>query len=157
MHMRKTLVIIFAVAILGGLSFYITSNKSKNNVTASPQSDTSQTSGTSVSSKPVKSRGNSSSSSYEDGTYTGTVADTPYGPVQIAAVISGGKIADVNFLEMPTDEQRSRMITSESKPMLKQAAITAQSASIDFVSGATSTSYGYQESLQAALDKAVQS
>jgi uncharacterized protein with FMN-binding domain len=151
--MRKTLVIIFAIAILGGLSIYITNNKSKNNVTANPQSEVTQPSSTPVSSNK-SAASSSNSSSYKDGTYTGNVADTPYGPVQIAAVISGGKITDINFLEMPTDEQRSRMITSESKPMLKQAAITAQSANIDFVSGATSTSYGYQESLQAALDKA---
>jgi uncharacterized protein with FMN-binding domain len=149
--MRKTLVIIFAIAILGGLSFVVTNNKSKNNVTASPQSEVVHTA-TPNSNKSTVS--NNSSLSYKDGTYTGNVADTPYGPVQIAAVISGGKITDINFLEMPTDEQRSRMITSESKPMLKQAAITSQSANIDFVSGATSTSYGYQESLQAALDKA---
>jgi uncharacterized protein with FMN-binding domain len=55
---------------------------------------------------------------------------------------------------MPSDEPRSREITSYSEPGLKQNAITAQSANIDFVSGATSTSYGYKESLQAALDKA---
>jgi uncharacterized protein with FMN-binding domain len=122
--MRKTLVIIFAIAILGGLSFVVTNNKSKNNVTASPQSEVVHTA-TPNSNKSTVS--NNSSLSYKDGTYTGNVADTPYGPVQIAAVISGGKITDINFLEMPTD---------------------------DFVSGATSTSYGYQESLQAALDKA---
>jgi uncharacterized protein with FMN-binding domain len=153
MYMRKALVIIFAVAVLGGASFYVTNNKSKNNVVVSPQSDISQASQTPTSNKPTT-NSSSPSSSYKDGTYTGKVADTPYGPVQITAIISGGKITDVNFLEMPTDEQRSRTITAQAKPMLKQAAITAQSASIDFVSGATSTSYGYQESLQAALDKA---
>jgi uncharacterized protein with FMN-binding domain len=41
-----------------------------------------------------------------------------------------------------------------SKPQLKQTTLDAQSSQIDFVSGATSTSYGYQESLQKALDKA---
>jgi uncharacterized protein with FMN-binding domain len=41
------------------------------------------------------------------------------------------------------------------EPMLKESAINRQSATgIDMVTGATSTSYGYQESLQAALDKA---
>ncbi|MEU8293355.1 FMN-binding protein, partial [Streptomyces pseudogriseolus] len=37
---------------------------------------------------------------------------------------------------------------------LNQAAVQAQSADIDAVSGATYTSAGYQESLQSALDKA---
>ena len=38
--------------------------------------------------------------------------------------------------------------------MLGQEAVTAQSAQIDTVSGATYTSQGYAESLQAALDAA---
>ena len=38
--------------------------------------------------------------------------------------------------------------------MLKQETISAQSANIDTVSGATVTSDGYLQSLQAALDAA---
>jgi uncharacterized protein with FMN-binding domain len=39
-------------------------------------------------------------------------------------------------------------------PRLNQEAVSAQSANIDAVSGATYTSTGYKQSLQSALDKA---
>lgn len=144
--MRKTLVILFAVAILGGAGIYA-KDRSGNDVhtaTAMPSSSPGNT----------NSASSSASASYKDGTYQGDAAETPYGTVQIAVVISGGKITDVNFLKMPSGEDRSRQITQQSEPQLKLAAITAQSPSIDFVTGATSTSYGYQESLQKALDQA---
>jgi uncharacterized protein with FMN-binding domain len=39
-------------------------------------------------------------------------------------------------------------------PLLRESALKAQSADIDTVSGATATSDGYKQSLQAALDGA---
>lgn len=91
---------------------------------------------------------------YKDGTYTGNAAETLYGNVQIAVVVNGGKITDVKYLQMPFAEERSQSITDAAKPLLKATTIDKQSANIDFVTGATSTSFGYQESLQAALDQA---
>jgi uncharacterized protein with FMN-binding domain len=146
--MRKALVTIFAVAILGALGVYANHNSKDNSSSTAPSSNTTTSTAASPSSA-------SSQGSYKDGTYTGDSADTPYGVVQVSAVITGGKITDINFLRMPNEEGRSVEITSMSEPQLKQAAINKQSAqNIDFVSGATSTSYGYQQSLQAALDKA---
>ena len=46
------------------------------------------------------------------------------------------------------------MINSYAAPMLRQESLTAQSARIDIVSGATYTSEGYAQSLQSALDQA---
>ncbi len=140
--MKKTIVIIFAVAILGSLGLYA---KQQKTITAAP------------SAAPIAQTSPSSpqtGKSYKDGTYQGSTADTLYGTVQISVVVSGGKISDVQFLQMPHDEQRSIDITNTAKPLLKQNTLAAQSSKIDFVSGATSTTYGYQESLQAALDKA---
>lgn len=91
---------------------------------------------------------------YKDGTFTGDTAYIPYGPVQIAVVVSGGKITDVNFLQMPSDQGYSRQVAAAAEPLLKQTTLQAQNANIDFVSGATATSSGYQQSLQSALDKA---
>lgn len=142
--MRKTLVILFAIAILGGAGVYAKSHDGGGAPTAEA-----------IPSPSSANIGQSSDSvHYKDGTYEGDAAETPYGTVQIAVVISSGKITDVNFLKMPSGEDRSRQITQQSEPQLKLAAITAQSPSIDFVTGATSTSYGYQESLQKALDDA---
>jgi len=93
--------------------------------------------------------------SYKDGNYTGSTAQTPYGPVQISVLVSGGKITNVNFLQMPSDLSESQRRSQFSAPLLKQTTIAKQSANIDFVSGATSTSEGYQMSLQSALNQAV--
>ena len=48
---------------------------------------------------------------------------------------------------------RSAEISSYAGPILRQEALQAQSAQIDLVSGATYTSSGYEQSLQAVLDQ----
>ncbi|MER6156708.1 FMN-binding protein [Streptomyces sp. NPDC001868] len=84
---------------------------------------------------------------------TGTTVQTEYGPVQVRITVSGGKITNAEAVQAPSGG-RSTQITSDSVPKLNQAAVAAGSAQIDAVSGATYTSAGYKESLQAALDQA---
>lgn len=93
-------------------------------------------------------------SGLKDGQYTGPVTDAFYGNVQVKAVISRGKIVDVQFLQYPNDRQTSVYINSQAMPLLKQEAIQAQSANVNGVSGATQTSRAYVQSLQAALSQA---
>ena len=150
--MKKSIVIIFTVAILGVMGMYINKSPSASGTSAPSANKAGNNAQTALGSNS----GNTSSKTYKDGTYTGSAADTPYGTVQMAAIISGGKIVDVNFLQMPNDQGHSREVTAYAEPLLKQVTLNAQSSNIDFVSGATSTSIGYQESLQAALNKAVQ-
>jgi uncharacterized protein with FMN-binding domain len=47
--------------------------------------------------------------------------------------------------------QRSQLIDQQAIPILEQEAMQAQSANIQGVSGASYTSAGFQQSLQAAL------
>lgn len=91
---------------------------------------------------------------YKSGTYIGDVADAFYGPYQVAAVISGGKIANINFLQYPSDRRTSIEINTQAMPYLKQEAIQSQNAQVDVVSGATQSSLAFRQSLQSALDKA---
>lgn len=142
--MKKTLVIIFAIATLGLIGYYANGQDSNSgsNVSANPSSAT------------AAGINSTSQGTYKDGTYNGSAAETPYGTVQVAAVVSGGKIADIKFIKMPNDQRHSVEVTNFSEPLLKESTIAKQNANIDFVTGATSTCYGYQESLQAALDKA---
>ncbi|MFI9820238.1 FMN-binding protein [Streptomyces sp. NPDC052013] len=88
-----------------------------------------------------------------DGTVTGDAAQTQYGAVQVRLTVSGGKITKAEAVQAPKGGQ-SDQITSNAVPKLNQAAVAAQSADIDAVSGATYTSTGYKKSLQSALDKA---
>lgn len=92
---------------------------------------------------------------YKDGTYTGMVADAFYGNIQVQAVISGGRITDIIFLQYPNDRSTSIEINSQAMPLLKQEAIQAQSANVAGVSGATASSDAFIQSLQSALNQAV--
>ena len=159
--MKRALLIVMSVAILGSLGLYI-NKKPANSSAADSQTSSNTAAIADQTSNSVSNSGQSSGSStsttasskYKDGTYTGSDADTPYGTVQVAAVISGGQITDIQFLKMPSDEQNSKIVTAMAEPKLKSETLQAQSYKIDFVTGATSTTYGYEQSLQAALDKA---
>jgi uncharacterized protein with FMN-binding domain len=88
-----------------------------------------------------------------DGTLTGPVVSTRFGPVEVQITVQGGKIVDVTALELPSG-RRSGQISQAAEPLLRDEALQAQSATIDIVSGATYTSEAYAQSLQAALDQA---
>lgn len=98
---------------------------------------------------------NVSRGKYKDGNYTGSVADAFYGNIQVQAVINGGKITDVIFLQYPSDRSTSRYINSQADPLLAQEAIQIQSANVAGVSGATASSGAFVESLQSALQQAL--
>ncbi len=87
-------------------------------------------------------------------TVTGTVATTQHGPMQVQVVLTGNRITTVNVLEQTDNGQESSQIDSFAIPKLTSETLTAQSARIDAVSGATYTSQGYIRSLQSALDQA---
>jgi uncharacterized protein with FMN-binding domain len=91
---------------------------------------------------------------YKDGTYTGISADAFYGNIQVKAIISGGKITDVQFLDYPQDRRNSIEINSQAMPLLKSEAIQIQNANVDIISGATATSQAFVQSLQSALNQA---
>ncbi|MDT0390017.1 FMN-binding protein [Streptomyces dubilierae] len=88
-----------------------------------------------------------------NGAVTGDAAQTQYGPVQVRVTMANGKITKAEAVQTPKGGQ-SDQITANAVPRLNQAAVAAQSADIDAVSGATYTSAGYKKSLQSALDKA---
>ncbi|MGW5656972.1 FMN-binding protein [Streptomyces humi] len=77
----------------------------------------------------------------------GTTVNTDKGPVQVQVTFSGDEITAVKMLQQPNHPQ-----TTAAVPVLISETLKAQSADIDTVSGATVTSDGYKESLQAAID-----
>ena len=111
-------------------------------------------------SNPLKSSGSQNTptqtlqGAYKDGSYLGSVQDAFYGNIQVQAVIKGGKITDVIFLQYPNDNRTSQYVNSQADPMLKQEAIQAQSAQVDIVSGASASSQAFQASLADALSQA---
>ncbi|GAC1349192.1 MAG: hypothetical protein NVSMB27_20000 [Ktedonobacteraceae bacterium] len=91
---------------------------------------------------------------YKDGSYTGSVADAYWGVVQVKAIIQNGKINDVQFLQYPSDRNRSIEINNYADPQLTSEAIQAQSANVDIVTGATDSSDAFMQSLSDALSQA---
>ncbi len=91
---------------------------------------------------------------YVNGTYTGDAANAYWGDVQVQVSVSGGKIADVQFVQYPSDHSTSVYINDQAMPILKSEAIQAQSAQVNGVSGASYTSAAFQESLASALSQA---
>lgn len=86
-------------------------------------------------------------------TIDGPVVSNQYGDVQVEVVVAGGRLVDVEALQLPMDRRRSAEISSFAGPELRQEALQAGNASIDGVAGASYTSQSYAESLQAALDQ----
>ena len=87
-------------------------------------------------------------------TVNGPTEQTRYGPVQVQVTIAGKRITGVKTLQHPSGDDRSIQIAADALPQLRSETLTAQSAHIDAVSGATYTSEGFQQSLQGALDLA---
>jgi uncharacterized protein with FMN-binding domain len=74
--------------------------------------------------------------------------------VQVEVVVKNGTVTDVKALQLTNADPRSVDISAQAAPLLREEALSAQSAKIDVISGATYTSDGYIGSLQSALDKA---
>jgi uncharacterized protein with FMN-binding domain len=87
-------------------------------------------------------------------TVIGDVEDTHYGPVQVGIQVTGSRITNVIALQLPNQERRDIEINAQAVPILRQEVLSAQSAKIDAVSGASFTSSGYAWSVQSAIDRA---
>jgi uncharacterized protein with FMN-binding domain len=97
--------------------------------------------------------GTSGGGSTAAGQFTGPDIPFPYGDVQVQITVKAGKITDVQALSMPVGGHSGR-ISSYVAPILRSQALSAQSANINGVSGASYTSQAYAMSLQGAIDAA---
>jgi uncharacterized protein with FMN-binding domain len=124
-------------------------------VTAPPATSTGTTSTAGTGSGTPSTGGSTTSDAgTTDGTYTGQTVSTRFGDVQVQVTVSGGLISDVTALHLTDRDGRSVSISNRAVPILRQEVLSAQSASVQMVSGATYTSEAYLSSLQSALDQA---
>jgi uncharacterized protein with FMN-binding domain len=159
---RITLWLFSTVAALVLLFSYRTSTDSAGTGATAAAATAPAPSGTTGTPSPATTSGSGSSSSSSSGsgtsggtkTYSGSVAQTRWGPVQVTITVSAGKITDVAVPVYPNGNPRDAEINASALPVLTQETLSAQSADIDTVSGATVTSDGYLQSLQSALDAA---
>lgn len=87
-------------------------------------------------------------------TVTSAVASNQYGNVQLKVTIKNGRVTSIEAVQIPTGDPKSAEINASAEPILRRSALSAQSADVDTVSGATYTSNSYKTALQSALDKA---
>ena len=86
------------------------------------------------------------------GQFTGDAIDVGYGLVQVKITVSNGKITEADVVQAPSG--RNQRWTDFAIPNLRSQTLSAQSAAINGVSGASYTSYGWYKSLITALQKA---
>jgi uncharacterized protein with FMN-binding domain len=87
-------------------------------------------------------------------TVLGSLVTNQYSQLRVKLTVKGGKITNVGFTTFTASDGRSVEIDQSAVPILIQETISAQSAQIQGVSGATYTTNAYEQSLQAAIDKA---
>ena len=95
-----------------------------------------------------------SSKSSISGTFSGSTAQTPYGPVQVQITVTNGKITAAKALQYPNRDFRSQNISQQAIPYLVDETLQAQSSNIQGVGGASYTSQGWYDSLVSAIAKA---
>jgi len=138
--------------------------------TASATSATSAASDTTTTNAATPTAGNSAGSPVPTTPVPTTAATVPgapitingqsfhndYGDVQVQATFGpDGAITAVDAVQVPYRDGKSVRINGVAVPRLNSEALSAQSANIDTVTGATYTSIGYEQSLQSAIDLAV--
>ncbi len=85
-------------------------------------------------------------------TVDGPNVNFSYGTLSVAVTVTGSKIVKVGIASLNDDNvPRSESIDQAAIPVLEREALTAQSGSVQSVSGASYTSAGFRTSLQAAL------
>jgi hypothetical protein len=142
-----------AVVLLFG---YHTSTSGPDATVASSGSAPAFSAGDTSTGSSTSSGSGSGSGSGSDGSDTvdGAVVSTRWGPVQVRITTDGSSLTGVEVLQYPDGNGKDREINDYALPILVSETMDAQSADIDMVSGATVTSEGYLQSLQAALDEA---
>jgi uncharacterized protein with FMN-binding domain len=148
--------VIFAIVTTASALVFLLSFKTHGTpaaVGSPPAASASPTPGAAATS-PAAGSASSGAAATAAKTVTGDVAQTIYGPIQVKVTVRNGKVTAVAAIEYPNNDPRDAQINSYAIPTLNQEAISAGSAQIDSVSGATYTSQGYISSLQSALDRA---
>lgn len=80
-----------------------------------------------------------------------------HGLVQVQVTCVGTRIVSVEAVQLPHDNNHSWLDSQHAAAVLRSEVLSQQSTDLHTVSGATYTSQGYLESLNAALDVAAPS
>lgn len=148
--MKKLLLSALVIFTFGVYVFHRDSEGDEAGPVIPPQSINQSTSGDNSTPQPSS----RTQTIYKNGEYIGDITDAFYGNIQVKVIIRQGQVSDVQFLDYPSDRTTSIRINHQAMPYLKSEAISAQSANVDIVTGATQSSEAFIKSLQSALDRA---
>ena len=84
---------------------------------------------------------------------TGTDEQYQYGDIAVTVTVEGGRVTDVSVATLNPSNAHSASIDSYAIPLLEKQVISADSAKIQGVSGATFTSAAFAASAASALEK----
>ena len=132
-----------ALGLVGVLSYHAAATTSPATVATASSTSTAA----STTTKPA------AASSSAARTATGSDVSFQYGDVQVKVTMSGTKLTGVKVVQLNVSDPHSDQIDQGAIPSLNQEAISAGSAKINAVSGASYTSQAYTQSLQSAIDK----
>src|SRR5579862_5610814 len=93
---------VIAIIVAAGIVGLVALNRFKTKPATSSTATGTNTPGPASTTSSSAASSGSTAPTYKDGSYTGTAIDNGYGIVQVEAVISGGKLSDVKFLQMPS-------------------------------------------------------
>ena len=132
----------------------VVTKKSTTTATKKSVATTQKSSATTATPAPSKSATTQKSvaATAVSGQFTGDAIDVGYGLVQVKITVSNGKITEADVVQAPSG--RNQRWTDFAIPNLRSQTLSAQSAAINGVSGASYTSYGWYKSLITALQKA---
>jgi len=86
--------------------------------------------------------------------FVGPALTTPFSAIQVRGFFTGSKLTGIETVLLSGDGPHTEALNARAEPILRASALKAGSAKVDTVSGATSTSKIWLESLQGAIDKA---
>ena len=86
--------------------------------------------------------------------YLGPAMTTPFSAIQVRAFFTGRRLTGIETVLLSGDGPHTEALNARAEPILRESALEAGSADVDTVSGATSTSEIWLDSLQGAIDKA---
>jgi uncharacterized protein with FMN-binding domain len=89
--------------------------------------------------------------------FLGPAMTTPFSAIQVRAFFTGRELTGIETVLLSGDGPHTEALNARAEPILRAAALKAGDAKVDVVSGATSTSKIWLESLQGAIDKAKRS
>ena len=86
-------------------------------------------------------------------TYAGAAVTEVYGTVEATIKVRGGRLTGVS-ISAPMTDPRAIQVNGTAIPIIQSETLSAQSANVAVVSGATQTSQAFIQSLQSALSRA---